>query len=51
MEKDAILVVKKLPSLPEDLPVFVARKNNPNASGVAKISKSTKKTHQLGFLG
>ena len=43
-EKDTIFVGKKLPSLPEDFPMFVARKNNPNTPGVTKISKSMKKT-------
>ena len=44
MEQDVVSVFNKLPLLPEDSPVFVAKKNNPNAPGVANISKSIKTT-------
>ena len=44
MEQDVILVVNELPSLSENSPAFVARKNNPNTPGVAKISTLIKKT-------
>ena len=31
VEQDVVPVFNKLPLLPENLPMFVARKNNPNA--------------------
>ena len=45
MEHDVVSIVNKLQLLPEDSPAFVARKNNPNAPGVTKISKSMKIMH------
>ena len=33
MEQDVVPVFNKLSLLPEDMPIFVARKNNPNAPG------------------
>ena len=42
MEQDIISVVNKLPLLPEDFPVLVARKNDPSSPGDCKDLKINK---------
>ena len=39
MEQDVVPIFNELPLLPENLPVFVARKNNSNAPGGYKDFK------------